>query len=272
MAKKRTFFKLLTEAIDYFATHGYTSQAALERWVKTLREAADGYLPSTADLDSEIRKALKGSHSRLVTKGGVSRQHPSVPAYTIERLKPRMRRELDRRMAISRDLIVLNRKAAIDDTMRRFSGWASSVPAGGSQAVDRVEEKAAVRKPLAKMDFIARRCIVDQTHKFAAAVNDIVATEAGAIAAVWHSPWRRPGYDFRKDHKERDERVYLIRDNWAQEKGLVKPGEAGYTDQITQPGEEVYCSCKYQYIYSINRLPPEMLTAKGRAALAKATG
>ena len=63
--------------------------------------------------------------------------------------------------------------------------------------------------------------------------------------------------------------MYLIRGSWAQEKGLVKPGPVGYTDQITAPGEEVFCRCSLVYIYSIRALPDDMLTAAGRAALGR---
>lgn len=268
--KPRSFFDLLTEAINYFAEHGYTNRAELEAWVRRLRQAAVGYLPSNTSMETDIRRALTRSYTHLVTRGGLKSANPAVSAFTIDRLKPAMKAELNRRIAASADLIKLNRQAAIDDTLRRFQGWATSVPAGGSDVVKRTEEKANVRKPLAKMDFIARRCITDQTHKFAASVNAIVAESGGAIAAIWHSPWRRPGYDYRKDHKERDEHVYLIRDSWAHKAGLVKPGDAGYTDQITAPGEEVYCSCKYQYVYGLDRLPNDMLTAAGRQKLALA--
>ena len=44
--RTRSFFDLLTEAINYFAEHGYTNRAELEAWVRRLRQAAVGYLPS----------------------------------------------------------------------------------------------------------------------------------------------------------------------------------------------------------------------------------
>ena len=61
--------------------------------------------------------------------------------------------------------------------------------------------------------------------------------------------------------------MYLIRDSWAHKKGLVKPGPQGFTDDITAPGEEIFCSCSYVYLYSLSQLPPSMITAKGREAL-----
>jgi hypothetical protein len=48
----------------------------------------------------------------------------------------------------------------------------------------------------------------------------------------------------------------------------MKPGEAGYTDQITKPGEEVFCRCYYRWLYNMRALPPAMLTVKGAEQLA----
>jgi hypothetical protein len=104
---------------------------------------------------------------------------------------------------------------------------------------------------------------IDQGAKFIAALNDVMARENHALAAMWHSRWRRPGYNYREDHKERDELVYTLRGNWALADGYMKVGPAGYTDQITQPAEEPYCSCSYRYIYNLTALPEYMLTLKG---------
>jgi hypothetical protein len=41
----------------------------------------------------------------------------------------------------------------------------------------------------------------------------------------------------------------------------------GYTDEMSTPGEEVYCRCAYVYIYSLRKLPDEMLTIKGKNLL-----
>jgi hypothetical protein len=63
--------------------------------------------------------------------------------------------------------------------------------------------------------------------------------------------------------------VYAIRGNWALDKGLMKAGKAGYYDEITKPGEEVYCSCSATYLYAIRELPDDMITNKGRETLAQ---
>ena len=116
------------------------------------------------------------------------------------------------------------------------------------------------------MPFEQRRVIIDQTHKLIDNINNIVAVDNGAIAGEWHSHWKQPNYHYREEHKERADKVYLIRNNWASEKGLIKPIN-GYTDEITRPGEEVYCRCNYVYLYNLRQLPEDMLTQKGKAEL-----
>ena len=269
MAKKRSFFEVLTEAVNFFAENGYTSQKALDYWVNEIRIAALLSLRTPEQTEKDIRKAFGGVFTLLVTKKGVLSKQPSVSAYTLEKLKPKLRMELQRRILASVNLIKLNREEAVSTTLRRFQGWATAQPIGGSKVVDKVAEKENIRKSLAAMYFNERRVAIDQTHKLTSAINDIVALEGGAIAAKWRSRWRQPHYDYREDHKERDEKIYAIRGNWAQKKGLMKAGADGYTDDITQPGEEVFCRCNYTYIFSLNRLPEEMLTAKGRESLAQ---
>jgi len=259
-----TFYEVLTAAINDFIEHGFDSQSRVELWLKKIKEAAQKALIPDDVMMTEMEKALNAAFSRLVTKGGLVNKE--VSKYDIDRLKPKLRAELDRRIMASANLIKYNREQSITDVLRRFEGWATSIPKGGSLAVDRNKEKQNIKKSLAKMPFNQRRVVIDQTHKLISNINNIVAMDNGAIAGVWHSHWKQPNYDYRKDHKERDQKVYLIRGNWASEKGYIKPIN-GYTDDITSPGEEVYCRCNYKYIYSLNKLPKEMLTKKGELAL-----
>ena len=125
-----------------------------------------------------------------------------------------------------------------------------------------------IKRGIAGLPFIERRVIIDQGHKLASSINAVVAEEGGAIAGIWHSHYRQPNYNYREDHKERDDLVYLMRSSWARDEGLVKAGPAGYADDITQPGEEINCRCFWEYIYNLRDLPSDMLTAKGESALA----
>ena len=265
-----SFYDALTQAVSYFSAHGYSSSDELLVWQKRLREAAERSLISQSRMVEMLRDNLGATYRRLVDRDGLMRMHPGVERFTIDHIKPQLRAELDRRILASADLIKLNREASIQRSLQRFSGWATSIPAGGSETVEKIKQKELIRRSVAGLPFEERRVIIDQGHKLVSAINDITATAGGAIAAEWNSHWRQSNYNYRKGHKERDGKVYAIRGNWALEKGLMKAGDAGYTDEITAPGEEVYCRCFYRYIYSIEELPDDMKTKKGREALERA--
>ena len=261
-----TFFEVLTAAVNDFIEYGFDSQDRLDYWVKRIKEAAIKEMIPDSQIQQELTKSLNSAYNRLVIKGGLVNKQ--VTRFTIEKLKPRLRDELDRRIITSVNLIKYNREEAINNTLRRFTGWATSIPVGGTDVVKRTEEKQKIRKSLGKIPFEQRRVIIDQTHKLVANIKEIVAVDSGAIAAKWHSHWRQMNYDYRKDHKERDEKVYVIRNTWAINIGYIKAVD-GYTDDITSPGEEVFCRCNYTYLYNLRQVK-ELLTKKGELALQSA--
>lgn len=239
----RSFYEVLTEAVKDFSEHGFQSQAQFDFWNAELKKAAEASLKPSWAMEQMLRDALRAIYSKLIEKNGIVKMHPGVAKFTIERLAPRLRADLDRRIMASAQLIKLNRSQAIEQTLQRFAGWSTSIPMGGSDAVDKNEVKTQLRKALSNLPFVERRVLIDQGHKFTASLNETIANDGGAIAAVWHSHWRQAGYNYRVDHKERDGHVYMIRDNWAQKNGLVKVGSSGYVDEITRPGEEIFCRC-----------------------------
>lgn len=265
-----SFFEVITEAINDIVEHGFDTQKRVDDWMMKIKQAALDSLIPQQRMEEAIAAAMQNIYKRQVINGGLLKNNPGISRFKLEMLKPKLRNELDRRIMANAQIIKLNREQAIQTTLRRFAGWSTSIPAGGSDVIDKSETKKSIRKSLASLPFEERRVAIDQGHKFLAALNGVVATHSGAIAAVWHSRWRNPGYRYRKDHKERDERVYAIRGNWAMEKGLMRSGPAGYTDEITQPGEEVFCSCQYVYVYNLTSLPEEMLTEKGKREIEKA--
>lgn len=261
------FQQVISDAIADIEKHGFDSQARIDGWMDRIAAAARAELTPEPKLQAILSASLASIYRRGVERGGILKMHVGISRFTVDQLKPRLRAELDRRIMASAQLIKLNREQSIAKTLQRFSGWSTSVPAGGSRVVDKPEVKDDLKKALRSLPYEERRVAIDQGHKLLSAINDIIATDGGAIAGEWHSHFRQPGYDYRPDHKERDSKFYLLRGNWAQEKGLVKPVPAGYTDNITQPGEEPFCRCNYRYIYSLRALPDEMLTAKGRESL-----
>lgn len=273
MADNKNYRDTVNAAIDDLAEHGFDSEARLSMWEERIRRAAEEAFGPSARMEELLRDILRSTYDRIIKNGKVAKFHPGIARYTLERVRPALRAELDRRIMASAQLIRLNRKKRIAETLQRFSGWATSIPAGGSDNVDAREERERIRKPIASAPYEERRVLVDQGHKLISSVNSIVATGGGAIAAIWRSHWRQPGYNYRPDHKDRDMVVYGIRGAWAFEKGLAKKPPGGWTDEITQPAEEVFCRCFYVYVYTLGNLAkvaPEALTAQGRAALASA--
>jgi hypothetical protein len=211
--------------------------------------------------------SFRSIFENMVNKGGILRYHDGLPAWRLKQLAPRLHTELDRRIMANAQLIRLNRTRAIETTLQRFSGWSTSIPAGGSKVVDKVDVKSGIRKSLARLPFEERRVLIDQGHKFVGDLNLIIAHDGGAIAGEWHSHFRQAGYNYRPDHKERDGLFFVVPGNWAIEKGFMKAIDGRYTDKITKPGEEIFCRCSYRYVYNLRDLPDDMLTAKGREEL-----
>lgn len=253
--------EVLSEAVRYFAEHGYDSEDALNYWLHRIRLAIleRGSKPPT----DMAQAALQAVYNKAV-RGGLKRYHPELPPYAIQTIAPNLRPILQSRILASADLIKLNREQAVETTLRRFSGWATSQPMGGGP-VDKLKTRQHIGKRLQQASYEERRMLIDQGHKLIASINQTVAEGNGAIAMQWHSHWRDPSYDYRPDHKERDERIYLVRGSWAQEKGFLKPGE--YLDDITRPAQEPYCRCFGTWLYSLTRLPESMLTEKGKKVM-----
>jgi|GEM_PF-6919458 len=104
---------------------------------------------------------------------------------------------------------------------------------------------------------------IDQGLKQISTLNRRIADEYGAIAAKWRHV-HEDNYIGRPKHEARDGEYFLIRDTWATQKGLVKPGKRPYLDDIDQPGHLPSCRCWAEYIYDLGELPEDMLTRKGR--------
>ena len=264
-AKPQTFNEVLAAAVEDLAVRGFESQEQVSFWLAKLRSAAERELGSEARVTESMRAAMDLIFERLIGRGKVVQQVPGIGRYTLTQVRPELRAELDRRILAAADLIKLRRREGIESTLARFQGWSTSIPPGGGKLINKKEVRAHVAKDMRTVRWEHRRVAIDQGHKLTANVAEIVARGNNAIAAEWHSNWRQANYDYRKDHKERDGQVYLIRNSWAHQAGIVKPGKAGYYDGITRPGQEIFCRCYARYILSPRQLPREMLTKKGEA-------
>lgn len=259
----KTFFQIVTEAINYYLKHDWTSKEKLLEWNKKIRIAATRSFPK----ESQVTNHLKSIYTKAVTHEGLLKNTPvgGPTKITLEKIKPSLRKELDKRIFASANLIKLNREQAIEKTLQRFNGWVTSSPPDGYFDPKKRQEKARILKSVQDLDFESRRLAIDQGHKLAANIKDLLARKGNAVAYKWHSQWRRLDYNFREDHKERDEKIYIIRGSWADEKGYLNPVN-GYYDEMTAVAEEPFCSCSVFAIYAPQKLPEEYLTEEGERA------
>lgn len=262
-----TFNETLKAAIADILAHGYDSRDRIARWLEKLHGAALASLIPEETIQRHLAASLLRTYRQTVESDKFLKRHKGLSQFTIDQLKPALRKELDRRILASANLIKLNRKESIQRTLKRFEGWATAIPAGGTRSVTQRPVDQKLRRAFASLPFEERRVITDQGHKLVSAVNGIVAENSGAIAAIWHSHWRETGYDYRPRHKQFDDHIFVIRDNWAMKSGLMKLDGRRYTDEIEQTAELPFCRCYYSYLYNLADLPTSMLTAKGKEAV-----
>lgn len=265
-----SYDQVLSAAMDDLTERGYQSAEQIAYWSDQLRRAAERSMKSMGDIERMVREAMTNVWRKQVENEGVLKTNPGVSRYTVEKLKPELRKELDKRIQASLDLIKVNRPQAVEKTVQRFQGWATSIPTGGSDVVKRADEKAKLKKALASQPFEVRRCVVDQSAKLVSAINNVVAVNGGAIGARWRSHAGQLHYNSRPDHAAREGRFFLIRGSWADKAGYVKLAGYKYTDQLEQPAELPFCRCAYEYVYSLRDIPEECMTVKGKQALEEA--
>lgn len=151
---------------------------------------------------------------------------------------------------------------------QRLSGRATSIPPintisprlSASSRSGVVKTNQHIAKSAKQIDFEQRRVMVDQTPTLIANIDNIIATEGGAIAAAW----RQPNFDFREPHKERDLMVYAICGNWTLKKGFMWPLGRRVISMKPHSLAKTFFPVHLSYIYNVHSLPDEMKADKWR--------
>lgn len=107
-----------------------------------------------------------------------------------------------------------------------------------------------------------------KAFSFAAEVDFIFSLYGrDVIAAIWRYSDldERMDYPPESNHRNLDERVYAVRDNWAIIKKLMNAGPFGYVDDIDIPGRQTGCACHLEWVSALDGLPDTMLTDLGVA-------
>jgi len=266
-----SLFDTVADAINDFVENGYDSPQRVDYWSHLIRQAALVEMGSDIEIAARLRGSLDDLFRRLVDNGELLRRHPGVSRFTLERVKPALRAELTRRIMAATDLIKLDRENAVGLMERRFRAWMTSLPVNGTNVKGvKVPINVNVRKSIASLPYYQRRLVIDQGAKFTANLSEILAVDGGALAAEWRHIAPRASYTPRPEHVARDRQWYLIKGSWAHQQGLVKPGRNGYWDDVPdKAGMLINCSCWIIWAHALRDLPDEMLTARGRAELAR---
>jgi hypothetical protein len=245
-----SFNKVITQAVTDLATHGY-SPDRLFYWQRLLRAS----IPESLITHNRISKSF------AVKTAGAIRKNAR---FTKANIRPQLYAELDRRIMASADLIKLNREAAITKTLQRFSGWSTSIQHTGTDNIDKRTIKAEIIKPLKSLSYQERRVAIDQGHKLLANIEEIIAMDSGALAGIWwDNQTDDPSYDGRPEHVARSGKYFIVRDNWAIKQGVMKKtSNYQYYDEVDPVGQAINCTCTMQWVYSLNKLRPDMLTEK----------
>ena len=212
--------------------------------------------------------AIKAKFKSQVDGMVIHRRH-SVAPYVIAALYYLLKDERDNRIQSSKMLSTMRRDEAKETVMRRFAGWASSIPENVKAEEKKVKKKQEIvnfiAKPIRELPKHERTIANDQSRKMVANMDAIIAREAGAVGYYWHSNFRTPGYDYRENHKhlDLDGKFIILKSSWAYQNGYIKRGNEIYQDDIEQPGELPNCKCIAKYVYSLSEIPKDCLTIKG---------
>lgn len=163
--------------------------------------------------------------------------------------------------------------AYLDERLRQCDTmvhqFLEQVPMGGTKDKEVKSRIGEIKKELRTLEKWDRLFYVHKAMCFPAEVEFLFSLESNPIAAIWHYNPIDEQTDYPKNyyHKQRNELVYAVRGNWAITKGLMKVGPNGYLDEISRPSQEIGCMCHLQWLYSISRLPTNMVTEKGVSEL-----
>ena len=154
-------------------------------------------------------------------------------------------------------LIKLNSEEAVAASTKHLqSFWATPEEA-------RTEKQLkAVKGSLNKLSYAQRRCYIDQTKKFTETIKFASAQENEAIGWFWrgHLDPRE-----RKEHVALEGTFYVFPDSWAVKEGKVVLTKDKNSDLVKHPGDDVYCRCHSEFVYSLSKVPKEFLSKSDQA-------
>ena len=95
-----TFYQTVSEAIREFEEQGFDSVERLQYWTERIRKAAIESLTPESVLNETLTRTLQGVYKKLIDDGQIIKAHSGVSRFTVDRLKPQLRAELDRKSVV----------------------------------------------------------------------------------------------------------------------------------------------------------------------------
>jgi hypothetical protein len=260
--------RLIKAAFVEVARNGWTPESIARLAGMFRNEALNSAFPQRPE--QVVKPYLDSLFKKEIESGKFLKHHKGIQAFTVDRLQPDYRAMLDSMNRASIDLIVLERPNSIDVSTARFSSWLTGIPKGQQVIPDLYDLPAvkAITKPIDnQLSYEHSRRAIDQGHKLLTNINTVTALQGGAIAGVWHAHQKTDIYDARPEHWARNDKIYIMRDSWAHQEGLVKKTNGMWLEDIPDPPSvPVNCTCFWEYQYQIEALAKryqEALTQKG---------
>lgn len=278
--KKNPFDEIYKELKKYEGTLSKTAQSNLQSMynniVKKIIKKKFRFLTRSAT--EKLTKAY-----RQYTKNGFKVRNKGIRGWRLTDLKPKLQKELKKRIYNSISSINLNTFSIINEMNRRFLGFISNEKR--SNAKDELKPMFNINKK----DKATKRTITDQTLKMIGSFDRTIADHYKAIAFIWNGREDRkeagnptglypnvdPNSTVHGDHWARNNKLYFYKDTWAIKEGLINTKSknfklADFKDGM--PSEPINCRCWAYNLYDLQDIyerHKDLLTKKGLHTIEK---
>lgn len=244
----------------------------------TLRSEIDDYFKAKRQ-ESKIYNKIKGGYSTFL-KSSYQRTHKGLAKARLTDLKPKFRKELEKRVALSFNLIKNKDNEVKQELASRFLNWItidSKEVRGDSTSKQSLLNFLDFAKEAGVAQRHSRFVIEDQTRKMLASFDDLIAKENGAIGGFWKNRKDKrvvgnpkglypKGNRAHNDHWNREDQFYILKNSWAYKQKLVT-GNIYEDLEDGGVGVAIGCRCRLVYVYDLRDVPYEHLTKKGKEAI-----
>ena len=219
---------------------------------------------------------------RSFIKNGYKEKNHNIRGWRLNNIKPKLQKELKKRINLSVGLISSNSKALESEMDRRFLGFISGENKNAREVLAPVENLNRKNKQV-------QMTITDQTRKMVGSFNRIIAEDFKAIAFIWNGredsreagnptglyPDADDNSTVHGDHWSRNNKLYFFKDTWVIKNGFINKKSkdfrwAEFKDGL--PSEPINCRCWQYNLYDLEDIYEKyksLVSEKGLEYLAK---